>query len=45
MVAIAIIIGCILGAIIGINAPTISYTFSRPPTINLFNGNSVAILK
>ena len=29
MVAIAIIIGCILGAIIGINAPTISYTFSN----------------
>ena len=28
MVVIAIVIGCILGAIIGINAPTISYTFS-----------------
>lgn len=28
MVFIAIIIGCILGAIVGINAPTISYTYS-----------------
>ena len=28
MVFIAIIIGCLLGAIIGINAPTISYTYS-----------------
>mgnify|MGYP003563251691 FL=1 len=28
MVYIAILIGCILGAIIGINAPVISYTFS-----------------
>lgn len=28
MVAIAIIIGCLLGAIIGINAPVISYTYS-----------------
>lgn len=28
MVAIAIIIGCILGAIIGINSPVISYTYS-----------------
>ena len=28
MVYIAILIGCILGAIIGINAPVISYTYS-----------------
>lgn len=28
MIAIAILIGCILGAIIGINAPMISYTYS-----------------
>ena len=28
MVLIAIIIGCLLGAIIGMNAPTISYTYS-----------------
>ena len=28
MVFLAIIIGCLLGAIIGINAPTISYTYS-----------------
>ena len=28
MLLIAIIIGCTLGAIIGINAPTISYTYS-----------------
>lgn len=28
MVFIAIVIGCILGAIIGINAPVISYTYS-----------------
>ena len=28
MIYIAIIIGCILGAIIGINAPVISYTYS-----------------
>ena len=28
MVIIAIIIGCILGAIIGLNAPIISYTYS-----------------
>ena len=28
MIAIAIAIGCILGAIIGMNAPTISYTYS-----------------
>ena len=28
MVIIAILIGCILGAIIGINAPVISYTYS-----------------
>ncbi len=28
MIIIAIVIGCILGAIIGINVPTISYTYS-----------------
>ncbi len=28
MIAIAILIGCILGAIIGMNAPTISYIYS-----------------
>ncbi len=28
MIAIAIIIGCLLGALIGINAPNISYTYS-----------------
>lgn len=28
MIVIAILIGCILGAIIGINAPMISYTYS-----------------
>ena len=28
MVLIAIIIGCLLGALIGMNAPTISYTYS-----------------
>lgn len=28
MIIIAIIIGCLLGAIIGLNAPTISYTYS-----------------
>lgn len=28
MIVIAIIIGCILGAILGINAPMISYTYS-----------------
>ncbi len=28
MVFIAIIVGCLLGAIIGMNAPTISYTYS-----------------
>ena len=28
MVFFAIIIGCLLGAIIGMNAPTISYTYS-----------------
>ena len=28
MVFIAIIIGCILGAIVGVNAPIISYTYS-----------------
>ena len=28
MIAIAILIGCILGAIIGMNAPMISYTYS-----------------
>ncbi len=28
MVILAIVIGCLLGAIIGINAPTISYTYS-----------------
>ncbi len=28
MIAIAIIIGCLLGAIIGLSAPTISYTYS-----------------
>ena len=28
MIAIAIIIGCVLGALIGMNVPTISYTFS-----------------
>ena len=28
MIYIAIIIGCILGALIGINAPIISYTYS-----------------
>ena len=28
MVLLAIIIGCVIGAIIGINAPTISYTYS-----------------
>lgn len=28
MVTIAIIIGCIVGALIGMNAPTISYTYS-----------------
>lgn len=28
MIAIAILIGCILGALIGMNAPTISYTYS-----------------
>ena len=29
MVGISILIGCLLGAIIGINAPTISYTYSK----------------
>ncbi len=28
MIGIAIVIGCIIGAIIGINAPVISYTYS-----------------
>ncbi len=28
MIIIAIIIGCVLGAIIGLNVPTISYTYS-----------------
>lgn len=28
MIAIAIAVGCILGALIGMNAPTISYTYS-----------------
>ena len=28
MIAIAILIGCILGAILGINAPMVSYTYS-----------------
>ena len=28
MIFVAIIIGCVLGAIIGINAPIISYTYS-----------------
>ena len=28
MVILAIIIGCLLGAVIGMNAPTISYTYS-----------------
>ena len=28
MVLIAIILGCVLGAILGINAPMISYTYS-----------------
>ena len=28
MVILAIVVGCLLGAIIGINAPTISYTYS-----------------
>lgn len=28
MIAIAITIGCILGALVGMNAPTISYTYS-----------------
>lgn len=28
MIFIAILIGCVLGAIIGLNAPTISYTYS-----------------
>ncbi len=28
MIIIAIVIGCVLGAIIGLNAPTISYTYS-----------------
>ena len=28
MIFIAILIGCVLGAILGINAPTISYTYS-----------------
>ena len=28
MIAIAIVIGCILGALIGLNVPTISYTYS-----------------
>ena len=28
MIAIAILIGCVLGAIVGINAPTISYSYS-----------------
>lgn len=28
MIAIAILIGCILGALIGVHAPTISYTYS-----------------
>ena len=28
MIYIAIILGCVLGAIIGINAPIISYTYS-----------------
>lgn len=28
MIIIAIVIGCILGALIGLNAPTISYTYS-----------------
>lgn len=29
MVGISILIGCLLGAIIGLNAPTISYTYSK----------------
>ena len=29
MIFIAILIGCILGALIGMNAPMISYTYSR----------------
>ncbi len=29
MVGISILVGCLLGAIIGINAPTISYTYSK----------------
>ncbi len=28
MIAIAIVVGCVLGALIGMNAPTISYTYS-----------------
>ena len=28
MILVAIVIGCILGALIGMNAPTISYTYS-----------------
>jgi len=28
MIFIAVLIGCVLGAIVGINVPTISYTYS-----------------
>lgn len=28
MIILAIVIGCLIGALIGINAPTISYTYS-----------------
>ena len=28
MIILAIVIGCVIGALIGINAPTISYTYS-----------------
>ena len=52
MVYIAILIGCILGAIIGINAPVISYTYSSYLSIaiiaaidSVFGGISAVLKK